>query len=117
MLESLQTYRKRVSGKTLTVEQFNATTIMDAWDIERIGNVVRLSVYAGYLSEDEAYQWLAVADQMAKQRFTAWSQYAASFLLGRALSYPDNIEGVERFADNTGSALNRADSPWRKYPL
>ncbi|WP_246054572.1 DUF1266 domain-containing protein [Klugiella xanthotipulae] len=114
MLTRLAEARKLVKGKNLTVDDFNTTTSMDAWDIERIGNVVRFSVASGYLSEDEGYEWLAVADRMTRERFSSWTQYAASFLVGRALCYDGEMADV---ALNAGSATRNEKSPWLTFPL
>ena len=50
----------------LTVDVFNSLDNVDAWDFERIDIVARWSFQVGYLSEDDTYAWLNVADQLTR---------------------------------------------------
>ena len=104
----------------LPVEVFNATQNVDAWDIERIGIVVRLSFESGYLAEGEAYQWLGVAEQMARASYRSWQQYCAAWLLGRAFWCKDASMFVNEQAvtsiDHVREEL-RKNTVWQTYPL
>jgi hypothetical protein len=109
--------------KQIPLETFLSLDGIDAWDFERIGNVVRLSFEAGYLTEDDAYSWLYVADTLTRSRYTSWVQYAAAWLLGRAFWSTDPQEFRMEESDNcvalVGSAFmpNNGNQAWLHYPL
>ena len=57
-----------------------------AWDLERIGYLARLFVKIGYISEAEAWEWMAKAAVKIKENFSTWEEYIVSVLLGRGFA-------------------------------
>lgn len=57
-----------------------------AWDLERIGYLVRLFVNMGYLAEEEAWGWMQEAAAKIKETFSTWEEYMVSLLLGRGFA-------------------------------
>jgi len=60
----------------------NCETLL-ALDLEYIGCLARLFVKIGYLSEDEAWDWIKKAAAETKKHFKSWDEYIVSVLLGR----------------------------------
>ena len=60
-------------------------TSLYAWDLDRIGLLARTLSHAGYITDEEAYDWLKKAGKKATATFGSWEDYIASILLGRAL--------------------------------
>lgn len=57
-----------------------------AWDLERVGYLARLFVNAGYLSQEEAWDWMKKAGALIKEHFSSWEEYMVSLLMGRAMA-------------------------------
>jgi len=57
-----------------------------AWDLERIGYLVRLFVNIEYLNEAEAWDWMQKAAVKIKENFSSWEEYIVSVLLGRGFA-------------------------------
>lgn len=56
------------------------------WDLERIGYLARLFYNIGYITEAEAWEWMAKAGAKVKETFTSWESYIVSVLLGRGFA-------------------------------
>ena len=63
----------------------NCETLI-AWDLERVGYLARLFVKVGYISEDEAWDWIKKAAAETKMYFKSWEEYIVSILIGRGLA-------------------------------
>ncbi|WP_434779523.1 DUF1266 domain-containing protein [Neisseria sp. Ec49-e6-T10] len=91
---------------------------IDAWDIERIAVIARYSYLAGFLTAKEASQYLETARKMAQDRYGSWSEYAVSFLTGRALSFGntpiDLIGNIKTLMTDPNSIWNKNSEIWTK---
>lgn len=58
---------------------------VSAWDIDRVGLLARMLSHVGYITVDEAYDYLKKAGAQAKEHFTSWEEYIISVILGRSL--------------------------------
>ncbi len=70
----------------IPIDTIEACDTLIAWDLERIGYLVRLFVNIGYITEDEAWEWMAKAAVKIKETFTSWEDYIVSILLGRGFA-------------------------------
>jgi Protein of unknown function (DUF1266). len=57
-----------------------------AWDLERIGYLARLFAHVGFISDDEAWEWMKKAGAKIKENFDSWEAYIVSVLLGRGFA-------------------------------
>ncbi|MDR2423405.1 MAG: DUF1266 domain-containing protein [Prevotellaceae bacterium] len=86
----------------------------DAWDFGRIIFVCRAAFSLGYISEDEAWQYIDNVTDMAKKLYTNWEDYATSYLLGRAMWCGDDDGGWEDVMAFASGGLYDKQSPWKK---
>ncbi|QQO08785.1 DUF1266 domain-containing protein [Breznakiella homolactica] len=88
--DDVEDYEASVSGITeileLPEELVENCTTLYAWDLERIGYLARLFVNIGYITEEEAWEWMAKAAVKIKENFKTWEEYIVSVLLGRGLA-------------------------------
>ena len=56
-----------------------------AWDTCRAINVAKWCFWAGYLTEEEAWEYMSKASNTAKETGVDWFEYTCSFLVGRSL--------------------------------
>lgn len=63
----------------------NCATLL-AWDLERVGYLARLFVKIGYVSEEEAWDWMQKAAAETKKTFNSWEEYIVSLLIGRGFA-------------------------------
>ena len=77
---------KEACGEILELSaQAENCTSLYAWDLDRIGLLARTLSHAGYITTDEAFDWLKKAGAKAAETFATWEDYIVSILLGRAL--------------------------------
>ena len=77
---------KEACGEILELSaQAESCTSLYAWDLDRIGLLARTLSHAGYITTDEAFDWLKKAGAKAAETFATWEDYIVSILLGRAL--------------------------------
>lgn len=55
------------------------------WDSGRLVFLARLSFDAGYITEQEAWDFIESANALARNTFNNWNDYAKSYIIGRAL--------------------------------
>ena len=83
-----------------------------AWDYGRTVYIARWSVAAGYLNEEEAWQYMRTAAENAAERYTDWREYIAAYVIGRAVGYGDNCMDIyptlNYLLKNNESPLNKA---------
>lgn len=70
----------------LTLKDINKCPSTIGWDIERVGHLARVCSHIGYITQDEAWQYLVRAGKLTKEHFTNWMDYAVSISMGRAFT-------------------------------
>lgn len=87
-----------------------------AWDAGRLVTVARTSFDQGYISEDEAWEYINSAYQLVKENYTDWKHVAKSYVIGRGMwsGYTMTYDGIASIADR---AVTLPESPWVKEPL
>lgn len=85
-----------------------------AWDYMRLVNVVRYSYTLGYITEDEAWQYMVPAGKKMQRTFPSWVDASNNYILGRQFwSWDDDQSYVE---DIRNYLLVSETSPWVKVP-
>ena len=95
-----------------TAEQIDGLKTTSAWDYDRLVNVARFSYSAGYITEQEMWDYINKAVTQAKNDYNSWEEYFAGVMLGRTLSYG------QPFADSKAQAdelLKNADSVYKTH--
>jgi len=67
-------------------------TSLAAFDIERAAWLARVSHKLGYLTDAELWRVMKLAAEFATKRFTSWSEYGASFILGHAVLQEEDVD-------------------------
>ncbi|HCC34895.1 MAG TPA: hypothetical protein DEQ02_04400 [Ruminococcaceae bacterium] len=84
-----------------------------AWDLERIGYLVRIFTHLGWFDQAEAFGWMEKTAAKIKTFFADWNEYFASVLVGRAIAF--------RFDDVMISAacdlIEESEEFLKKYPI
>jgi hypothetical protein len=91
-----------------------------AWDIERAAFIARLAHNCGYISEAEAWSFLADTRRRAELNFARWLEYLMSFVKGRALIMSDEKHGSSMddiFANGLLLANPKWGDVWNWSPL
>jgi len=114
-------WKKAMNEWTDAGMEVKAGLSMAAYDYERIGYLARNCLHAGYLTEQEAWRCLAWAAERAQKEFASWSEYAASFVLGRAATFSGdaqiaaNVKAARWLLE--GEAKKSMQPLWQLYPL
>ncbi|MDR3282408.1 MAG: DUF1266 domain-containing protein [Candidatus Methanoplasma sp.] len=66
--------------------QVRGCVTLVAWDLERVGYLARLFLNVGYITADEAWDWIKKAAAEIKKNFRTWEDYYVSVLLGRGFA-------------------------------
>jgi len=97
-----------------SAEELDEIRSLAAWDYGRTVFFARTSAIAGYMSEEEAWRYMMVAADNAAAQYSGWRQFAAAYMMGRAIAYGRN--GVDHYPV-LDYMLNDPDSPMNLCPL
>jgi Protein of unknown function (DUF1266). len=109
-LASAELYKKNIKA---TFSEVLSVSKVTAWDIERLAGVARKCYYVGYLTEDECYEYLEKASELAKQYYKTWREYIIGYFIGRGICY--NTENLGQWNYTAGELLNATNSIWKQY--
>ena len=92
-----------------TEEELLAIPTLAAWDFGRTAIIARYGVAAGYLEENEAWEYLKKAADNAAEIYSDWREYTAAHILGRALAFGNPSLDFE---DSLRFLLEHEESPF-----
>ena len=92
-----------------TMEEILAIETLAAWDFGRAAFIARYSVAAGYLFEEETWEYLKTAADSASALYSGWREYTLAYFLGRALAFGN--DSVDQIAQ-LNFLLNHYGSPF-----
>jgi hypothetical protein len=92
-----------------------AVTSVGAWDYGRLVNVARWSYDCGYLSWEQAWEFIEAGSQLAQQEYTSWEGFATGFLAGRLMWSPES-ETHGDITDAARALLKAPDGLWSTIP-
>lgn len=85
----------------------------DAWELGRLVYVARLCFDAGFIPEEETWNYIVQAHATAKQKFTGWRDFGYSYAIGRAL-WSGKDSANSGIAYIVKYLLTESQSPWVK---
>jgi len=85
-----------------------------AWDYMRMVSVARWSYAAGYLSEDEAWQYLLYAGKNLQKLYGSWKELGDNYVLGRTFWLADGYH--PEYTETIQWLTTSLSSPWQKIP-
>lgn len=87
-----------------------------AWDFCRLISVARFGAAAGYVSEEEAWEWILNSSEVLKNQFSSWRTMSENYLVGRQFWGDENgrieIEEAQRYLLDSQNTT----SPWITIP-
>jgi hypothetical protein len=98
--DSIESYRELIESISeylpkLTPYAEKCRTLV-AWDLDRAGYLARIFAHLEWIDSAESFEWLAkTAAKIKSAGFTAWEEYFASILIGRALHMGHSIFVIE----------------------
>ena len=93
-----------------TEEELLNLPTLAAWDYGRTTIIARYGVAAGYLEEDEAWEYLKEAADRAASTYSNWREYTAAHILGRAIAFGNPSDD---FFYTLDFLLNHSQSPFQ----
>jgi hypothetical protein len=110
------TSRDQLLGVFQELIQDDSDRIKIGWNFPRLINLARWGYAAGYLTEEEAWNFIMPAAERIQKTFGSWQEMGQVYLDARARLYSNSL-GSRRQAEYAYRELLRdQDSPWRKYP-
>jgi uncharacterized lipoprotein YehR (DUF1307 family) len=114
--EEFQAYedvkKNLIDGYGYTAEQIDGIKTASAWDYDRLVNVARFSYSAGYITEQEMWDYINKAVTQAKNDYNSWEEYFAGVMLGRTIAYGQPFADSKTQADKL---LKNADSVYKTH--
>lgn len=87
--EELQAY---VNTVTILMEEFgytkeeiDAIDTVSAWDYDRLVTLARFTYVAGYINQEEAWEYIEHAVSQGVNDYDSWKSYFAGVMIGRAI--------------------------------
>lgn len=117
-------FRAALEGLDAVVHRLSATGLITssdlanstgAWDFGRVVAVARAAYDCGYIGETEAWALIGEAEARTRRTYKSWKDFAASYLIGRALWAGDRGTDVTMaFAEIAETLKTDPASPWLK---
>ena len=115
-LQNLQdTYDELLVCKVITVKDDLRRYGVTGWDAGRICFLARACCEMGYITETEAWQYVDVANELARGALSSWRELALGYVIGRSL-WGGKRAYNSVMKDTADKLLADANSPWVKYP-
>ncbi|MBI5191524.1 MAG: DUF1266 domain-containing protein [Nitrospirae bacterium] len=93
------------------------TKSLIGWDYARYVFLCRKGYLIGYLSEEEAWNRIAMAATTLQRTFGSWEELGENYLIGRSFwSYEQTQHAGSLFRDDYQKLLSDPQSPWRLNP-
>ena len=84
--EELSSIQKRIAEELeIDIHTVKQTNSSYAWDLCRSIALAKWCYWVGYFSEEECWEYMEKAVQIARELGTGWTNYTVSFLLGRTI--------------------------------
>lgn len=91
-----------------------------AWDLVRFTMLARAGYTAGYLSEAESLDTMAIVAPLLRDSYRSWEELGQHFLRGRwywaSTGGPQQQENDEHDASRQAALLDPATGPWPRVP-
>lgn len=86
------------------------------WDVGRLTFLSRLCYDAGYITEEQTWEYINQAYQLAIQNFDNWNSYSKSYIIGRGMwgGKDSANEGIMYIAEYL---LKEEKSPWLQFSI
>ncbi|WP_161554710.1 DUF1266 domain-containing protein [Ereboglobus luteus] len=85
------------------------------WDCGRLVYLARLCREMRYINDEQTWNYIEAAHQIAGQTFGSWKEYAKSYVIGRALWGGADCDNSD-IAEIADYLLEDEDSPWVQMP-
>lgn len=84
-----------------------------AWDMGRLVLVTRCCFDVGYITDEEAWQYIFNARRISQETYTSWEDFACGYVIGRAMwsGYTLALNGIIGIAERL---LKDDESPWKQ---
>ncbi|MBO1254834.1 DUF1266 domain-containing protein [Alteromonas sp. 5E99-2] len=86
-----------------------------AWDMGRCVAVARMCYEVSYLSEDEAWDFIKHAAEIAKPIYSSWKTFGHAYLVGRAMWSGPGMQ-LDNMIFDFKNHIEHENSPWLKHP-
>ncbi|MHA7058810.1 DUF1266 domain-containing protein [Aquimarina sp. M1] len=106
-----QTWKELVDNNVVTNHKELMKYNNIGWDCGRLVFLSRLCLDAGYISENEVWQYTDKAYKLVIQNFDNWSAFSKSYIIGRGMwgGIDSDNEGIMSIAEDL---LSKEKSPW-----
>lgn len=119
----LNSIQKEISkGLGLDLDTVSQVKSAYAWDICRAVSLAKWCYWVGYLTENETWEVMKKASEIATAKGQNWTDYTVSFLLGRTIQGFDLDEIIvesKQILTGKGPALRKIEDTdiYQKYPF
>ncbi|MNJ99860.1 hypothetical protein D3C87_176410 [compost metagenome] len=104
-------YRKLAQWIQRTQKYVSDSGIL-AWDVARYIQLVRLCFVAGYFDDNEAWAQILKIAPVAEGKFSSWTEFAQSFLIGRTFWAGSESPEAKAICERL---LGHPASPWQFF--
>lgn len=86
----------------------------DAWDAGRLVFMARLCREHNYITDEQLWQYIDAADEIAHRTLTNWEDFGKSYIIGRCL-WCGTANYFEVMAGHAKDMYTKPTSPWKTF--
>lgn len=111
-----ETWQELIQNNIISTKNELAKYNNIGWDCGRLVFLSRLCFDANYISENDAWDYINKAYELAKQHFNTWQEFSKSYIIGRGMWGGKECanEGIMSIAEEL---LKNEKSPWVQMNL
>ena len=83
-----------------------------SWDAARLVVLARMSFDKGYLTKQQAWNFMYAAYDMVHLSYDNWREIAIGYVIGHFMDNRGDLESMDRILDLAEDALTNRKSPW-----
>ena len=88
----------------------------DAWDAGRLVFMARLCREHNYITDEQLWQYIDAADEIAHRTLTNWEDFGKSYIIGRCL-WCGTANYFEVMPGHAKKMYTNPKSPWKTFPF
>ena len=114
-IKGYETTMRALSVFGYTADELMNINSFEAWDLGRCCYLARLAAHCGFITEEQAWQFIETSGTATYKTYVDWRQFLAAHFLGRGMTH--SADDIVDYNETLAYVLRDKKSPLKLYPL